>query len=251
MENILENRNIAFHGINYDYFKMMSILQYGILSQDAVERLGLSINRKFAGYNENDRVSLSNSPSLQDPNGFKAFDVYVKKGISFVIDTNELGCIPATNSGIEGEVFVKNIVPTKNIIGIMIPEEATQMPISELNILSSGMATGFVDDYAISFIDKVNAFFETEFSKDEIIELIEKKKGKLSDDFFEAINQKDQINLQINEVITRLFDLGFRKKYGYLESPTLVEAIEVLTGGNIPIYTTSGNLLSIEDNKTL
>jgi len=35
MNNILENKNIAFHGINYDYFKLMSILETGVLSQNA------------------------------------------------------------------------------------------------------------------------------------------------------------------------------------------------------------------------
>ena len=48
-----------------------------------------------------------------------------------------------------------------------------------------------------------------------------------------------------------MFDLGFRKKYNYSESPTLIETVTVLTGGNIPIYTTNGELLSKEVNKSL
>ena len=48
-----------------------------------------------------------------------------------------------------------------------------------------------------------------------------------------------------------MFDLGFRKKYNYSKSPTLAETITVLTGGNIPIYTTNGELISKEVNKSL
>ena len=61
MDNILEDSNIAFHGINFDYFKMLSILQTGILSQNSAALLGVNIDRNYGGFNGNSQVSLSES----------------------------------------------------------------------------------------------------------------------------------------------------------------------------------------------
>ena len=248
MENILENGNIAFHGINYDYFKMMSILKYGILSQKAAENNGLTINRNYGGYNGNSQVSLSESPSIHGTYNHGAFNVFVKNGISFVIDVSDLHCIPDNKSGIPGEVYVDYAIPIEKILGIMIPESAAQATIDKLNIFGD-MGTGYVNNYALNFVDMVNSFFEMNFDKNEILKLIEAK-NNLSGDYFDRSKQENLINQQINTTITKMFDLGFRKKYNYSESPTLVETITVLTGGNIPIYTTNGELLSKEVNKS-
>ena len=248
-ENILENGNIAFHGINYDYFKMMSILQYGILSENAARSYGLSINRNYGGFNENTHVSLSESPSKHGTTAFYAFG-FVKHGISFVIDVSHLTCIPDNKSGIEGEVYVRYAIPKDKILGIMLPESSINTTIDQLNILSDGMARGYIDNYALNFVDMINSFFETEFDKNEILELIESK-NNFTGNYFDKSKHTDLKIKQINTAITKMFDLGFRKKYNYSESPTLIEAITVLTGGNVPIYSTNGKLVDKDKHKSL
>lgn len=249
MDNILENNNISFHGINFDYFKMLSILQSGILSLNAALDNGIYLNRNYGGYNGSSYISLAESPSIHDTYNHGAFNIYVKNGISFVIDTSNLYCIPDKKSGIPGEVYVSYSVPRENIIGIMLPEQSLQTPIIKLNIFAN-MGKGYVDSYALSFIDKINSTFKTSFGKEKIINLIYEKK-RLSGDFFDKMEQEENINKQINETITRLFDLGFKAKYNLSESPTLIDAIDILTGGNIPIYSTNGELLSEEKHKNL
>ena len=162
MLNILEDFNIAFHGISFDYFKMLSILQTGILSYDAALDGGIVINRNYGGYNGDSQVSLSESPSIHGTYNYGAFNVFVKKGISFVIDIGNLYCIPDTKSGIPGEIYVNYIVPRENIIGIMLPKDLLYTSIDKLNIFSD-MGTAYIDSFAISFIDKINVLFETNF----------------------------------------------------------------------------------------
>lgn len=249
MDNILENANISFHGINFDYFKMISILETGILSQNAATSLGISIDRNYDGYNENSQVSLSESPSIHDTYNHGAFNAFVKNGISFVIDTSNMYCIQDNKSGIPGEIYVDHSVPRENIIGIMLPEQYLQTSIDKLNIFGD-MGTGYVDDYALNFVDKINSLFETSFSNEEIIDCIEKKKN-LSGDFFDKMKQEKDINQQINRIITKFFDLGFRTAYQTPNSPTLLDTITILTDGKIPIYANNGNLITERKNKTL
>jgi len=248
MNNILENKNIAFHGINYDYFKLMSILETGVLSQNAASDIGIILNRNYGGYNGDDRVSLSESPSIHGTYNYGAFNVFVKKGISIVIDTSDLYCIPDTKSGISGEIYVNYSVPRENIIGVMIPEQALQTNISQLNIFA-GMGTAYVDSYAINFINLINSTFGTTFSNEEIIKFIELKRS-LNGDFLDRYELEKDINKRINETITRLFGLAFRIKFNLFESPSLIDAITILTGGNVPIYSTSGILLDGKKIKT-
>ncbi len=250
MDNILENNNISFHGINFDYFKMLSILRLGILSYSAAQYKGVSLKRNFKGYNGSFNVSLSESPSIHGTYNFGAFNSYIKNGISFVIDTSNLYCIPDRGeSKIPWEIYAIDHVPRENIIGIMLPEQFLQTSINQLNIFGD-IGTGFIDDYALKLIDEINLTFETSFSKEKIIDLIKSKKS-LSGDFFDKMNKEKNINKQINETITKLFDLGFKAKYNLSESPTLIDAINILTDGNIPIYSTTGELLSDEKRKNL
>lgn len=247
MYNILEDNNIAFHGINYDYFKMLSILKEGILSQNAAKNSNININRNYKGYNSDNLVSLSESPSIHNTYNYGAFNVFVKKGISFVVDVNDLYCILDTKSGIPGEVYINYSVPRENIIGIMLPEQMLHTSISQLNILAD-IGTAFIDNYAINFIEQINSTFRTTVSKKEVITLIELKKG-VNGDFFDKYQEIKRINMKINEIITNLFDLAFRFEYNLIESPTLIDAITILTEGDIPIYSTNGILLSYKKHK--
>ena len=76
-------------------------------------------------------------------------------------------------------------------------------------------------------------------------------KKNLSGDFFDKMNQEEVINKTINEIITKYFDLGFRATYNYQSSPALIDAVNILTDGEIPIYDTSGNLIIKTKNKIM
>lgn len=249
MDNILENRDISYHGINFDYIKMLGILQYGILSYDAAIQLGINLNRNYEGYNGNSNISLSESPSIKGTYNYGAFNVFVKNGISFVIDTSNLKCIPDNKSYIPGEIYVNYKIPIENIIGIMLPEQSLNIPISQLNIFA-GIGKGYIDNYALSFIDKTNLLFNTNFSKEEIISLIEEKK-QLSGDFFEKNDKKDQINNKIIGIVTQYFNLGMKQQYSLSEDPTLFDTVAILSNGRIPIYSSNGELLTQNNKKII
>lgn len=249
MNNILENPNIAFHGINFDYFKMLGILQDGILSQKAAELIGINLDRNYGGYNGNINVSLCESPSIHGTYDYGAFGTIAKDGISFVVDTSNKWCISDNKSGIVGEIYINLSVPRENILGIMLPEEYLQTSIDKLNIFGD-IGEGYVDNYALNFIDKINNQFGTNFDKEKVYELIEEKK-KLKGYYSERRNHIEKINQQINEIITKLFDAGFKTAYNLSDSPTLFDAVTVLTKGSIPIYSSDGRLLTKEDNKQL
>lgn len=249
MSNILEDRNLAFHGIGFDYFKMLSILENGILSQHAAQDKGIVLNRNYGGYNGDYQVSLSESPSINDTYNHGAFGTYIKSGISFVVDTTGLSCFPDHSSHIPGEIYANFSVPTENIIGVMLPEESLNTSIDKLSIVMFG-GTGYIDNIALSFIDKINSNFGSIIEKNEILELIEEKKN-FDGDFFDGMMHEQKVNDKIKELITNYFAISFKDKYHLSEMPTLMDTINILTEGKIPIYSTSGELLSKEVNKSL
>lgn len=130
----------------------------------------------------------------------------------------------------------------------MLPEQSLNIPISQLNIFA-GIGKGYIDNYALSFIDKTNLLFNTNFSKEEIISLIEEKK-QLSGDFFEKKDKEDQINNKINGIMAQYFNLGMKQQYYLSEDPTLFDTVAILSNGRIPIYSSNGELLT-QNNKKL
>lgn len=80
---VLKDPSNLFHGIGFDVFKLIGILNNGILSENAAKEKNLDLARNYDGYNLNDTVSVAESPSKLQAHG--AFNVYIKSGISFII----------------------------------------------------------------------------------------------------------------------------------------------------------------------
>ncbi|GEM_PF-6237042 len=146
---VLLDKSKLFHGVGFDTIRFKSILEHGILSENAASQRGMNHTRNYGGYNLSDAVSVVESPSIHNTFTFGAFRIYIKDGISFVIDgVNGFKARQGSSrdSGFVDEAYVSHEVPRSNISGVMVPEDALSKPVSELPIGLSHMGYGFVDN---------------------------------------------------------------------------------------------------------
>lgn len=237
------------HGIGFDFFKMVSILENGILSEKTAQAKGIDIKRRFGGYNESSSVSIALLRS-------EAYNIFVKDSISFLFSGNNLKYARdpkefmeepiekneinyenkiynnkpyGVASGIFGERFVKDEIPRENIKGIMLPEDKISEPIDSIDIIGAA-APKYFDNIAIDIIDKIHETFGID-KRQEIRKMIEEK--NLSKD-------PKSIEKEIRKKISNYFATGIMKKYNLTKCPSLYITVGLLSKCKIDIYLTDG-----------
>jgi len=101
--------------------------------------------------------------------------MYIKDGISFVIDSMHGFKVPkgsSRDSGFIDEEYVTHEVPRSNISGVMVPEDALSKPVSELPVGLSHMGYGFVDNRSrgvLSDLEQVLGYKADATSLEELI----------------------------------------------------------------------------------
>lgn len=136
----------CYHGIGFNIFQLQSILKHGLLSEYAMMRQGLSRLRNFNGNNSDMWISVV-------PYGKKgkAYDQFVKQGISFV------GLVPKWHEGIasksqakstglphatdlyDDEVFVFDQIPQERICALVLPKQCINLPLNTLYYLNGSL----------------------------------------------------------------------------------------------------------------
>lgn len=284
MDNILNNSNISYHWIGNNIFKMIGILEKGILSRESADHSGIKLDRNFYGHNKTDFVSLCESPSIHGTFDRGAFSLYTNKGISFVINTEDYTVfidgvsknvdfemnphIPGEirlvasnkwgnkkddfemNSKFFGEIYVKYMIRKEDIIGIMVPQEILKKPISEVNLGLEGIGTGLVDKTALSFIKKLKKYFDFEADFEQLNDLI-KKKSELDNSNLNLINYNEikllesQLIEMIDSYLMDSLSKAVSLKYG-VENPSFEFLINKYNVDGLPLYNTDGEVIETE-----
>lgn len=172
------NTEGCFHGIGFDFFKLQSILKSGILSSFQATKENVDIVRNFNGNNKNIWVSVVDSDSVTK-NG-KAYNSFIKQGISFFAFTSELikgtnknknsSYNVAYNSGeYEDESFAFNKIPVSNIHSVIIFKDNWNKNINELFYLYGANNYDIIYEKIISYIIniKLESGLEVDFEKTE------------------------------------------------------------------------------------
>jgi|GEM_PF-6991063 len=148
---LMKDPDVLFHGINTAIWKIPSILELGILSKSKGSSHELSLGFNYGrqtelgienGYNGEDFISCARSPvhsdSLGDTAG--AFRLYITDGISFAV--RGTSAIPSYttshDSGIPGEAFVRDAIPSTSIVGLVVPQSLLSTKVSDINFLQGG-----------------------------------------------------------------------------------------------------------------
>lgn len=134
--NILEDKNILFHGIGFNIFSLLGILKYGIASNSQAKT---EDNPYFyvntIGSNGYKDICAAISPSINGISSSDTFNKYIINGISFLIEIDKNLVLKRKKIQAYNDIcYIENNVPTNNIIGIMINEKYLNTPISELPI---------------------------------------------------------------------------------------------------------------------
>lgn len=152
IENDSNEKCSCFHSIGFDFFKINSILENGILSKKEMKKMGIEGTSNFQGGNLDDYISVVDA-NLIDSNG-SAFKTFIMNGVSFICNVNKLYssnnnhtksyCIehglPYNHSFHEDEKYVRGKIPKDNITCVYIPNSQRNRDIRELSYIYNSLS---------------------------------------------------------------------------------------------------------------
>lgn len=190
----------CFHSIGFDFFKLNSILEYGILSAHEIKKRNLNIPRNFIGGNSNKWISVVDTNLIKY--NYTAYKNFTEHGIGFLCEVVEMiepypaeqkseairRGKPYNKSGHLDERYVYKEIPVDNIICVIIPEYYMNIDIRNLNYLYNSL------DFNL-FIERINYY--SNIFKQENIELFDEQ---LTENKFEILlaNYKKTIDTFID-----------------------------------------------------
>lgn len=137
-----EDKCACLHGIGSDFFKLESILDNGILSRYASQKLNIDSCRNFNGSNGALWISVVDADMVKE-NG-DAFKKYIMQGISLYCFVPKLRLTNAETSSVadinnkneyNDEKYVFDKIGIDQIHSIIIPNEVMSQPVDKCNYL--------------------------------------------------------------------------------------------------------------------
>lgn len=138
-------QNFCLHGIGFDFSKMESILDNGILSGYTAIQKGVVVSRNFEGNNADMWISVIDSMDVSKQG--TAYKQFANNNISFFANVNNYKIgeknfgkaqskgLPIDSGLYEDESFVFSEIPIEDIYGIILPANSDKLRLSELNYL--------------------------------------------------------------------------------------------------------------------
>jgi hypothetical protein len=257
-KELLQDRSKYFHGIGFDLPRIGKILKLGILTEKEALAQGANVVRNTQGFNLNDTVSVAESPSINNTHAHGAFGLYIKSGISFVIDRQNLHMfgIPSSitsddlnvarpSSRICGEQYIAGSVPTDNIVGVMVPEEMLNKKVTELSLGLKNIGWGQINDKCTKMVAELEK--ECGYTADisELYELIKRREAIRQQKFgLERDKQEEQVILDMEKYVTGFMEKAYAKKMGK-EDVTLRDILEHYLPSTMKVYDTSGSPIQL------
>ncbi|MBQ6282805.1 MAG: hypothetical protein IJK66_04670 [Bacilli bacterium] len=243
MEAYRYGEDTLLHSIGFNPYKLESILRNGILSKKQADSIGVALTKNYFGYNFDDKVSMTRPMYSNSEDPTSILYTWVPKSISFIVENQDF--IYDTNDAYynhSDEVFVQDIVPSKNIVGLIIPEKYQNYLISDLPMIAI-KSTSYANikgtcDELINYLRTMNH----EIDKDEYKELLrelhltitelngDRENDELKEDFLD-------IKIAINEFIARETQIAFDKVLKK-EGTTLIDMVTYINDKTLglPFY---------------
>lgn len=200
----------CFHGIGFNFFKLESILKYGILSYHEAVKKNLTTIRNFNGNNGSVWISVVDSKDLSK-NG-KAYNLFIKNGISFYCMVPALvkgadgkknnGEFQPINSGeYEDEHFVFNKIDYSNIHSLVINKEVLDKGIDELNYLYGSMNYDIIEKKVFYYINELTEKNVINIDMEEIQSVLDEFRNEVIKYEKESIvDQKETVNEYFDKI---------------------------------------------------
>lgn len=155
----------CIHSIGFDFFKLNTVLNYGILSKSKLRELNINVPRNFEGGNLDNWISVVDGSLIKE--NYSGMKEFVSNGISFYCTTNYLekglgegkqnqaieSGLPYNKGLHKDEKYVYKQIPNTNILSVIIPENYKDTDITELNYIYNSLSINL-------FKSKVDYYFE-------------------------------------------------------------------------------------------
>lgn len=211
------NDNTLIHSTGFNPMKLEGILRYGIITDNYAKKNNIAYSRNYnftlddsmldkihENSSINSFIEKANKESIylvrylyvsDDP--LSAYNMYVKKGISFIVE--DIPFIYDKNTSIlkrSDEVVVKDNIPTGNIKAIMIPSEYKNVRLNEVNMLPSNILNyELIKASVINLIDYLRKY-NYEVDTEEISYLLKDLKTA-----YLSVKSLDKDNIDYNDAM--------------------------------------------------
>jgi hypothetical protein len=229
----------CYHGISSNFFTLESILKHGILSEYAMQEIGIDSHRNFFGNNNSLFISVIDDASYSK-NG-KAKNTFLKNNISlYCLVTNLCNGIKKdsqskfanslpTNSGeYEDEKFVFYKIMPEQIYSVVIPKSIINNDIKTLDYMSGSLNYDIIAAKVRFYLEKLNEYHIGKFDKTNLLRLLEeynarvvsfeklsaeKQKSNLKNFFNDLETKLNLINKEVQQIVNMLWHVELSKKY--------------------------------------
>lgn len=214
----------CFHSIGFDFFKLASVLEHGILSKSEMKNQNISGASNFEGGNLDDFVSVVDCRMIDK--GGTAFPTFIMNGISFLCNVDELystdkkytrsycieNGIPYNQSLHDDEKYVKTKVDPNQINSIFISKEVYNNNVDEVIYLYNSLSYEIIESRIKHYFHNVKEVFEPD--KTIINQLLREYNKKLQSYYKldhmgknrvkqELVKNLETIRVKMNEIIQK------------------------------------------------
>lgn len=220
----LAGKNTCFHSVGFDFFKINSILENGILSKNEMNNKGIDGASNFQGGNLDDYISVVDA-NMIEKNG-SAFKTFIMNGVSFICEVNKLYssndshtksyCIenglPYNHSSYEDEKYVRGEISADEIVCMYIPNKQKDSDIRNLNYIYNSLSYEVFFKRIKHYYNNVSLRSKPDLQ--ELDQLLKDYKQVIEKYIFldsidrarekdNIVNQLEKIRIQINKVIQK------------------------------------------------
>lgn len=207
------------------------------------DSIGVALTKNYFGYNFDDKISMTRPLYSNSEDPTSILYTWVPKSISIIVENQ--GFMYDRNDAYynhSDEVFVQDIVPTNNFVGLMIPEEYQDYRISDL-LMIPVKSTSYHNikgtcDELINYLNSMNHEVDKDEYKELLRELhltitelnIDRENTELQEDFLD-------IKIAINEFVASEAQIAFDKILNKKGS-TLIDMINFINDKTLglPFY---------------
>jgi len=201
----------CIHSIGFDFFKLSTILKYGILSKSKLQELDINVPRNFEGGNLDNWISVVDGGLIKE--NYTGMKDFVSNGISFYCVTTHLE--KGLGSGLENkalesglpynrglhddEKYVYKEIPTTNILSIIIPEKYKNEDIENLNYIYNSLSIDLFKSKIDYYYERIKKVSNIDYN--EIIPILQEYKMHL-DNYHNAYgSDKKRIEKELPKVL--------------------------------------------------
>lgn len=246
---ILFDRSKSFHGIGFDFLRLKSILEKGILSELEARQENVNFTRNYGAQNFGYSVFVAESPVINGSFTFGCFGTYIRGGISFVISNEHSFKAPkgsARDHGYPDEAFISGRVKRENITGVMIPEDMLNSRLSELPIGLAKMGGDYVDERCRKIVSGLEA--ETGYHVDTShLEELMRQKQELEQgdmDYLATDKKRKALLEQMEREMGNIVGLAFAQKLAK-KNVTLKDVLDIYLPKSLKTYNSDGFEISL------